>query len=162
MLTSHVRKVIWKVLETCHVEVDNICSNLTWLTWMSNCSDLKTTTLLSLSGVCRLWRLRRGVEYWGAGTSVFHHFTLKDLINAAFYFCVWPAWRWSALCPFRLSWSVGPCCRRPMTSVMRSLCVGWPGSPGRQRSVMQLLIGVYYYISVLPALLLPLCKPHQY
>lgn len=35
--------------------------------------------------------------------------------------------------PPRRRWTVGLWCRRPMTSVTPSLCVGWPGSPGRPR-----------------------------
>lgn len=35
--------------------------------------------------------------------------------------------------PSRQRWTVGLWCRRPMTSVTPSLCVGWPGSPGRRR-----------------------------
>lgn len=35
--------------------------------------------------------------------------------------------------PSRRRWTVGLWCRRPMTSVTPSLCVGWPGSPGRRR-----------------------------
>lgn len=65
----------------------------------------------------------------------------------------------SALCPFRLRWSVGLCCRRPMTSVMPSLCVGWPGSPRQQRSVTQ---PFDHFTSISLLFLFPQWKPHQW
>lgn len=45
---------------------------------------------------------------------------------------------WSAdllVCPGRLGWPAGFCCRRPTTSPMPSLCVGWHGSPLQPRFV---------------------------
>lgn len=123
-----------------HLQMHKFCVNNIWLkqtllTWMSNCSHSKLC-LLSLSGICQLWRLRGSVEYWGAGMSLFYHFDRKTL-----YLACQSVRGWFTLCPFRLRWSAGLCCRRPTTSVTRSLCVGWLGSLGRGRSVTQLLIG---------------------
>lgn len=45
---------------------------------------------------------------------------------------------WSAdllVCPGRLRWPAGFCSRRPTTSPMPSLCVGWRGSPLQPRFV---------------------------
>lgn len=47
---------------------------------------------------------------------------------------------WSAdllVCPGRLRWPAGFCCRRPTTSPMPSLCVDWHGSPPQPRFVTQ-------------------------
>lgn len=121
----------------CHAGRDEIWMKLTLFTWSKR--------VFSLSGLCQLWRLRRGVEHWGAGTSVFQHWKITHYIT-----CNESVW--FTLCPFRLRWSAGLCCRRPMTSVMRSLCVGWPGSPGRRRSVTQLSIGrVYQHLCLVTA-----------
>lgn len=61
--------------------VNNIWLKQILLTWMSNCSHCKLY-LLSLSGFCQLWRLRGGVEYWGAGMSPFYHVDRKILYLA--------------------------------------------------------------------------------
>lgn len=75
-----------------------------------------------LSGISQLWRLRGGVEHWGAGVSV-----LSVSTSMLMRMMRWRYWS-AALCPCRLRRSAGPCCRRPTTSPTPRLCAAWRGS----------------------------------
>lgn len=101
-----------------------------------SCFSARRRPAVTAPSWCGILRSR----YVSVAASQIIHKNNSIYLYIYFLLCRQSVRRWSALCPFRLRWSVGLCCRRPMTSLMQNLCVDWPGSPRRRRSVTQLFV----------------------
>lgn len=91
---------------------------------------LFVTRFFPLSGVGQLRRLRGGVGHRGAGESVLSVSTSAAIsVLVVVMMMVMMETPIRCLCPCRLRWSAGLCCRRPTTSPTLRLCAAWRGSP---------------------------------